>query len=168
MPRPSVSTPRPSQSRSQLSHNADHRWLAAAAALDAGDNAKAAQLFDAVAADGDNPQAMRDLATLRAVGAQYDTMQPQQVVDRLKPLAIPGKPFFASAGELVGMAYIEQDKRDLAGPLFAEIAKDEEAPETIRSRARQLAGLLGVDAVDDPEEMADLAARGGARPTTAR
>lgn len=144
------------------------QFLAAAAALDAGDNAKAAQLFDAVAADGDNPQAMRDLATLRAVGAQYDTMQPQQVVDRLKPLAIPGKPFFASAGELVGMAYIEQDKRDIAGPLFAEIAKDEEAPETIRSRARQLAGLLGVDAVEDPEEMAAMVARGGARPTTAR
>jgi hypothetical protein len=39
-------------------------------------------------------------------------------------------------------------KPDLAGPMFAAMAKDETVPDSIRSRARQMAGLLGVDAVD--------------------
>jgi hypothetical protein len=43
-------------------------------------------------------------------------------------------------------------KNDLAGPLFAGIAKDENVPQSIRSRARQMAGLLGIDAVELPAE----------------
>ena len=76
-------------------------------------------------------------------------LNPQTVVDRLKPLATPGNPWFGSAGELVAMAYMKQGKEELAGPLFAAIAKDDDVPQTLRSRARQLAGLLGYDAVED-------------------
>jgi hypothetical protein len=47
------------------------------------------------------------------------------------------------------MAYLKQGKKELAGPLFAEIAKDESVPRSLRSRARQLSGLLGYDAVED-------------------
>jgi len=79
-------------------------------------------------------------------------LPPQQIIDRLKPLATPGNPWFGSAGEMVGMAYLKQNKRNLAGPLFAAIAKDEDVPQTLRSRARQLAGLLGYDAVTDVDE----------------
>jgi hypothetical protein len=43
-------------------------------------------------------------------------------------------------------------KPDLAGPLFAAMAKDASVPQSIRSRARQMAGLLGVDAVETPAE----------------
>ncbi len=70
-------------------------------------------------------------------------MKPDDVIARLKPLAKPGNPWFGSAGELVAMAYLKQGKRDLAGPLFASIAKDENAPKSMRSRARQMAGMLG-------------------------
>src|SRR3546814_18615749 len=79
------------------------------------------------------------------------TLQPQQVVDRLKPLAVEGAPWFGSAGELVAIAYMKMRKPDLAGPLFAAMAKDKDVPQSIRSRARQMAGLLGVDAVETPE-----------------
>ncbi|GGD68687.1 tetratricopeptide repeat protein [Croceicoccus mobilis] len=137
-------------------------FIAAAAALEEGDSAKAAKLFDEIAADAGNPQPMRDLATIRSVSAQYDTMEPQAVIDRLKPLAVPGNAFFPSAGEMVAMAYVEQGKKDLAGPMFAEIARDEDAPQSLRARARQLAGMMGTDAVDDAEEVADLVASGGA------
>lgn len=109
----------------------------------------AAKLFAEVAADADAPQPLRDLATVREVAARFDQLPPQQVVDRLKPLAEPGNPWFGSAGELVGMAYLKQGKTQLAGPLFASIAKDKTVPESLRGRARQLAGLLGVDAVDE-------------------
>jgi hypothetical protein len=103
----------------------------------------------AVAADSSAPQAYRDAATVREVALNFDKLPPQQVIDRLKPLAVPGNAWFGSAGELVGLAYLKQGHADLAGPLFAAIAKDKDVPDTIKRRARQVAGSLGVDAVDD-------------------
>jgi hypothetical protein len=38
-------------------------------------------------------------------------------------------------------------KDNLAGPIFAQIAKQEDAPQTLRSRAQQMAGALGIDTV---------------------
>ena len=110
---------------------------------------QAAKLYSQVADDGDAPQPFRDLAKVRLVALRFDDMKPQDVIDRLKPLAEPGNAWFGVAGELVGMAYLEQGKKDLAGPLFANIARDEDLPESLRGRARQLAGLLGVDAIDE-------------------
>lgn len=125
------------------------KLLMADIALKQGDVAGALKLYDAVAADTSAPQPYRDLATVRSVGANFDAMKPQDVVARLKPLAAPGNPWFGVAGELVGMAYLKMDKKDQAGPLFAAIAKDEEVSDAVRSRARQLAAVLGVDAVED-------------------
>lgn len=110
---------------------------------------EAAKLFAEVAADSGAPKPFRDLATIREVAVRFDSMPPQQVVDRLKPLAVPGNPWFGNAGELVGIAYLKQNKPNLAGPLFVAIAKDKDTSETLRGRARQLAGLLGADAIDD-------------------
>ncbi len=121
----------------------------AAIALQQNRKPEALKLFAEVAADGDAPQPYRDLALVREVAANFDAMPPQQVIDRLKPLVTPGNPWFGSAGELVGMAYLKQGNEKLAGPLFAQIARDTKSPDTLRRRARQLAGLLGVDAVDD-------------------
>lgn len=127
--------------------------------LGKGNTAEAAKLFEEVAADSSTPGPYRDLATVRAVAAQYDTLKPQEVVDRLSPLAKPGNPWFGSAGELVAMAYLQLNKPDLAGPLLASIAKDNAVPETLRSRVRQMAGVLGVDAIDDVDAtMAEISA----------
>jgi hypothetical protein len=117
---------------------------------------EAVAILDEIAADGDAPQPYRDLAKIRSVAAQFDDLPPEQVIDRLKPLATPGNAWFGSAGELVGMAYLKQGKRNLAGPLFAAIAKDETVPPSLRTRTRQLAGLLGYDAVDVDETLAEL------------
>jgi hypothetical protein len=124
----------------------------AAIALRGNRQPEAVALFDEIAADGKAPQPYRDLATLRSVATRFEQMEPQQVIDRLKPLATPGNPWFGSAGELVAMAYLKQGKENLAGPLFAAIAKDEDVPETLRSRTRQMAGLLGYDAVVDVDK----------------
>jgi hypothetical protein len=118
-------------------------------AAEQGKKAEALRLFNLVAADGDAPQPYRDLAAIRAVGVEFDTMKPEDAVTRLKPLAQPGKPWFGSAAELLGLAYLKQNRKDLAGPMFAAIARDKEAPDSLRNRARQMAGLLGVDAIDD-------------------
>lgn len=118
-----------------------------------GDTARSTTMLFALADDKDAPQAYRDLATIRGVAASFDTMKPGDVIARLKPLAKPGNPWFGSAGELLAMAYLKQGKKDLAGPLFASIAKDEDAPKSMRSRARQMAGMLGYDAVVDVDQV---------------
>ncbi|KPF92179.1 hypothetical protein IP81_09230 [Novosphingobium sp. AAP83] len=120
---------------------------------------EAAKAFAAVAADADAPQAYRDLASIREVALTFDKIGPEKVIERLKPLAVPGNAWFASAGEVVGTAYLKQGKNDLAGALFAQIAKDKTAPDSLRRRARQMAGLLGVDAVEDASETAMPAAQ---------
>jgi hypothetical protein len=39
---------------------------------------------------------------------------------------------------------------DLAGPIFGQIGRDERVPASIRNRATQMAGSLGVDVLDAP------------------
>jgi hypothetical protein len=113
-------------------------------------DAEAARGFAAVAADTAAPGPYRDLATIREVATNFDKLAPQVVIDRLRPLAVPGKAWFGSAGELVAQAYLKQGKNEAAGALLASIAKDKSVSDTMRRRTRQLAGQLGVDAVEDP------------------
>ena len=51
------------------------------------------------------------------------------------------------AGEMVAVAYVRMNQTKQAGTLFGQIAADPGVPETIRQRAVQMAGVLGVDAV---------------------
>lgn len=108
---------------------------------------KAIAAYTKIANDTSVPQALRDLALIRQVAAQFDTLPPQQVVDKLKPLAKAGNPWFGSAGELTALAYLKLDKPNLAGPIFAQISQQDGVPQALRARAQQMAGSLGVDAV---------------------
>ena len=128
--------------------------LQAGIAAEQGKAADAGKLLERVAADAEAPQAFRDLATVRDVALKFDTVPPQQVIDRLKPLAVPGNPWFGNAGELVAMAYVKAGQPKQAGPLLVAIAKDKDLPESLRSRARSMAGLLGSDAVEDGAALA--------------
>jgi hypothetical protein len=125
------------------------RMMRAAIAMEQSKPDQAAKIYDNVAADGDAPQALRDLATIRGVTARYDRMAPADVIGKLKPLAVPGNAWFGPAGEMVAMAYLDQGNQAEAGALLGAIAKDKNTPQTLKSRARQMAGLLGVDAIDD-------------------
>lgn len=140
---------------------ASAKLLKAGIAMQQSRRAEAIKLFGEVYADGDTPKPYRDLANIREVAANFDAMPPARVVERLKPLAVPGNPWFGSAGELVGIAYLKQGKKELAGPLFAAIAKDDKVPETLRARSRQISGLLGVDAIVDVDEIVKEAAADG-------
>lgn len=110
------------------------------------DRKTASDIYKQVAADDGLPQPFRDLATVRGTMVDFDSMKPDDVIARLKPLVEPGKPFFGSAGELTGMAMLAKGDRAGAGQLFARIAADRQVPESIRNRAVQVAGSLGVDA----------------------
>ena len=110
---------------------------------------KAIGLFKQIADDGSLAQPYRDLATVRMTALQFDKLPPQQVISRLKPLAVAGGPWFGSAGEMVASAYLKLNRPQAAAKLFAAMAKDRKVPDSIRSRALQMAGSLGVDAVQD-------------------
>ena len=131
-----------------------------------GETKKAIAIYAKVAGDDSLPQTFRDLALIRQVSAEFDAIPPQQVIDRLKPLATAGHPYFGSAGELTALAYIKMGKDNMAGPIFAQIAKQEDAPKTLRSRAQQMAGALGIDTVqldanrDAASKAGDTAAKG--------
>ena len=118
-------------------------------ALGKGQIPAAAAIYGRIAADAGLPKPYRDLALVRQTAAEFDTIAPALVIARLSPLAKPGNPWFGSAGEMVGIAYLKQQKPASAAPLFAAIAKDEGVPATIRSRVLQMAGSLGVDALSD-------------------
>ncbi len=120
-------------------------------ALQKNDLPGAAKKLAEVANDSGAAQPLRDLALVRQTLAEYDSLKPQVVIDRLRPLAVKGNPWFGSAGEMVAIAHLRLNQRDLAGRMFGEIARDEDVPESIRQRAVQMAGVLGVDAVDQPE-----------------
>jgi hypothetical protein len=109
-------------------------------------------MYGKVAGDASLPQTFRDLALIRQTSAEFDALPPQAVVDRLKPLATPGHAWFGSAGELTALAYLKMGKDNLAGPIFAQIAKQDGVPQSLRSRAQQMAGALGVDAVQVDEK----------------
>ncbi|HZF44221.1 MAG TPA: tetratricopeptide repeat protein [Sphingomonadaceae bacterium] len=128
--------------------------------LGKGNAAAAASAFGRIAADTSLPQPYRDLALVRQTAAEFDTVSPAVVIARLTPLARPGNPWFGSAGEMVGAAYLKQGKPERAAPLFAAVARDEGVPETIRARTVQMAGTLGVDAIQDRPD-------GGATPSSA-
>lgn len=106
----------------------------------------AAAKFASVADDASLAQPFRDLARLRQTAAEFDTLKPDVVVQRLAPLAVPGSAWMGSAGEMTAAAYLKQGRRDLAGQMFARIAADKDTPRSLRERALQMAGSLGVDA----------------------
>ncbi|MEP0728296.1 MAG: hypothetical protein ABJC40_01590, partial [Parasphingorhabdus sp.] len=132
----------------QVGYRAAAQLLQANIALEKEDPEKAIAGYGKVAADESLPKPFRDLALIRQTAAEFDSLTPQQVVDRLKSLAVPGNPWFGSAGEMVAISYLNMEKSDLAGPLFAQLAKDDSVPATIRSRALQMAGVEGIDAVE--------------------
>lgn len=115
----------------------------AALAGDRGDKKATLSLLGTVVADESLPQAYRDLAKIRQTLIDFDDVQPQVVVERLKPLAVEDSAFFGTAGELTAMAYIKMNRSAEAGRLLATIAKDKTLPGTLRGRTAQLASMLG-------------------------
>lgn len=121
----------------------------ATAQSEAGDQAAAVATLKGIADNGEFAEPYRQAALVRQTALEYDRLQPQQVIQRLGPLARPGQPWFGTAGEMVGVAHLRMNRPDLAGQLFARIGRDETVPPSIRTRAIQMAGSLGINAMPD-------------------
>jgi hypothetical protein len=132
----------------------------AALSLKQNDRKTAIDIYKRLAADDGLPQPYRDLATIRGTMTEYDSLKPDEIIARLSPLAVQGKPFFGTSGEMVALAMLAKGDRNGAGQLFARIAADKQVPQSIRSRAVQFAGSLGVDATASlPVDAAAIAAQ---------
>jgi hypothetical protein len=118
----------------------------AAIALQKGDTKSAIAAYAAIASDADTAKPWRDIALIRQTAVEFDTLKPDIVIARLQPLAVKGNAWFGSAGEMVAMAYLKQGKIALAARIFSELGKDEQVPETIRTRAVQMASAMEVNA----------------------
>ncbi len=125
----------------------------AAMAIEQKNQKEAARLYAMVATDTTIAQPWRELALIRQTHIEMEVMKPQDVIARLTPLAVKGNPWFGSAGEMVAISYMKMGKKAEAGKLFGAIYKDETVPETLRSRAVKMAGVLGVDVVDATSEV---------------
>jgi hypothetical protein len=133
--------------KGNAAYGAASRMMQANILAEQGKAQEAAALFTQLAKDDAQPEAIRNLALVKQVALQFDTLAPQAVIDTLRPLATPGNPWFPSAAEMTALAYMKLGKKQVAGSLFADIAKEPGAPDTLVSRARQMAGVLGVDAI---------------------
>jgi hypothetical protein len=113
--------------------------------LSRGDRAGAATKFSQVVGDTSFDQAFRDLALVRQTEAEFDTLKPDAVIQRLGTLANPDSPWFGTAGEMVAAAYLKSGKRAEAAKLYARLGDaGDRVPDSIRQRASELAKTLSV------------------------
>jgi hypothetical protein len=121
------------------------RFMQAADQAAVGEDDKAAVTLEALAADASVSQPLRDAALIKFVRLRFDALEPADIVTRLKPLAVPGAPWFGLAGEMSAMAHLKAGAPEQAKPLLIAMAKDESLPQTLRNRVAQLALTLGVE-----------------------
>ncbi|MFZ5725210.1 MAG: tetratricopeptide repeat protein [Pseudomonadota bacterium] len=118
----------------------------------AGDLKAAAALMAKIVADTEVDRSLRDLALIRQTAFEYDTLKPEAVIARMKPIVDardPASSWFASAAELSASAHYRLGQFDQAGALYGRIAKLPDLTRSLQSRSVQMAGMLGVDAVAD-------------------
>ena len=113
---------------------------------------------------GDAPQPFREAALVRQTLLEFDTLPPEQIIERMRPLAQAGNAWHGTAGEMLGMALIRQQKNQEAGRVFEAIARDKAVPETIRQRAIQIVSTLGIDAVQVEPTIAEYPPEAAAAP----
>lgn len=133
---------------------ASSRFAQADAALAKNDTKSAVALYAEIAGDSKLPQPFRDRALVQQTMVEFDSMKPQAVIDRLAGLSTPGSAWFGTAGEMTAISYLALGKKKEAGALFNQIAQAPEGsvPDSIRKRAVEQAGVLGVYTNDQSTE----------------
>ncbi len=113
-----------------------------AAALAQSKPTEAVQAYDRIAADGTLDQTLRDLAALRAASLLVDTATLADMKKRLDALAEPGRPFRASAREMLALSAWHNHDVKSARHYIDLLAQDAETPPGARARAEVLSALI--------------------------
>lgn len=107
-----------------------------------GETDAAVKGFDAVAADSSVPEAIRDMARLRAAMILVDHGSYEDVASRAEQLAVDSNALRHSAREALGLAAWKAGNSADALKLFDQIVADAEAPQNARQRAQMAAELI--------------------------
>jgi len=99
--------------------------------------------FNSIAADPATPEIYRQMADLKLVILQSDTMTPADRLAKLEPLTIPGSPFRLLAGEQMALAEIAAGQKDAALSRLTTLVADQEVTAGLRRRLSQLIVALG-------------------------
>jgi hypothetical protein len=116
--------------------------------------------------DAQAPQPLRDVAEIKLLRLQFDTLKPEEILKRTERFVTGDSPWFPVAGEMAALAHLKAGAPDKAGPLFYRIAADERTPQSSRARAEQMAAALGQDVtkIADEREKAAKAKAAAAAP----
>lgn len=117
--------------------------LQADAAVQAEDDAAAADALGQLANDAALPQLYRDLAQLKLSMLTADTTAPEDRIAALMPLTRPGGAYRVLAEEQIALAEIQQGKSEAAITRLRALLEDNEASSGLRQRATQLIVALG-------------------------
>ncbi len=131
------------------SDNPSYRALAAMTksglALQGGEVDKATADLKRVVDDAQAAQPLRDVAEIKLLRLQFDTLKPEEILKRTERFVTGDSPWFPVAGEMAALAHLKAGAPDKAGALFYRIAADERTPQSTRARAEQMAAALGQD-----------------------
>lgn len=120
----------------------------------AGEATEAVALYDALSVDDSAPSAMRDLAVLLRAMALLETQPAQQTQESLALIVQGNGPWSSLASEIVGMAFLRENRIDEARDIFGLLAIDPTASPGVQARTRNVLTLLG-PAPDEPSPETD-------------
>ncbi len=106
------------------------------------DAAAGAAAYDALAADKDAGDALRDLARLRAALLRLDGAESDAALTQLQGLATPTGTFRHTAREMLGLTALRKGDIEGAGRWFDQIAGDNDTPQGLRQRVEIYAALV--------------------------
>lgn len=118
------------------------RMRAATALQEKGDADGAVAAFDAVAADTSAPEAIREMARIRAAYILVDTGSAAEVAERAEPLSSDNHPLRHAAREALGLAAWKEGRLGDARALFNQIVDDPAAPRNAQQRAMIMLDLI--------------------------
>ncbi len=111
---------------------------------EAGDHAAAASAFTAAGQTVDSPD-LKDLSVLLSVMQAFNTASPDELQARLQPLTAQGRPWRASALEMIAAVAMKRNDTAAARGLYTELRDDATTPQGLRERAREMVAILGGD-----------------------
>lgn len=109
---------------------------------EAGRMEEALDIYDSVS-DRAAPPVLSAYVTYMAAGAALKLDNPDAVIARIEPLAVPDSPLYYSLTELLGAAYLQAGDAAGARAQFAALNEDPEAPPQIAARAEEMLAVLG-------------------------
>ena len=119
------------------------RFQEAAVLARQGNEAAAAQIYDAVAKDEGADAVFRNLALILYALNVADRAEPKALADRLKPLTEDASPWRFSALEITALLHRRRGDISAAKSVYRKLADDEHAPPRLRARAAEFLAVIG-------------------------